>query len=136
MGFLFTERSGCVAAIVCDTTGNTVRQGYCYICLVIGGGVFSRAGRRGVSNVGFPNLSFLVCPFLGLSLFFWGFPDLSRDCPWIFPITPCSRPVNSTWSGHFPKKVGTAQFGNSPDYLLSDFAASFRSGHWEAPKKI
>ena len=32
---------GGVAAIVCDTTGNTVRQGYC--CLGIGGGVFRSA---------------------------------------------------------------------------------------------
>ena len=31
------QRSGGVAAIVCDTTGNTVRQGYCYTCLAIGG---------------------------------------------------------------------------------------------------
>ena len=28
---------GGVAAMVCDTTGHTVRQGYCYICLMIGG---------------------------------------------------------------------------------------------------
>ena len=34
---IFTERSGGVAAIVCDTAGNTVRQGYCYTCLAIGG---------------------------------------------------------------------------------------------------
>ena len=32
---IFTERSGGVAAIVCDTAGNT-RQGYCYTCLAIG----------------------------------------------------------------------------------------------------
>ena len=31
------ERSGGVAAIVCDTTGNTVWEGYCYTCLAIGG---------------------------------------------------------------------------------------------------
>ena len=30
---IFTERSEGVAAIVCDTTGNTVRQGYCYTCV-------------------------------------------------------------------------------------------------------
>ena len=36
---IFTERSGGVAAIACDTTGNTVRQGYCYTCLAIGGGI-------------------------------------------------------------------------------------------------
>ena len=39
------DRSGGVAAIVCDTTGNTVRQGYCYTCLAIGGGVF-RSGHE------------------------------------------------------------------------------------------
>ena len=33
------ERSGGVAAIVCDNTGNTVRQGYCYTCLAIGEGI-------------------------------------------------------------------------------------------------
>ena len=33
------ERSGVVATIVCDTTGNTVRQGYRYTCLAIGGGI-------------------------------------------------------------------------------------------------
>ena len=39
----FKERSVGVAAIVCDTTGNTVRQGYCYTCLAIaGGGYFGR----------------------------------------------------------------------------------------------
>ena len=37
--FLGRKRSGGVAAIVCDTTANTVRQGYCYPCLAIGGGV-------------------------------------------------------------------------------------------------
>ena len=31
------DRSGGIAAIVCDNTGNTVRQGYCYTCLGIGG---------------------------------------------------------------------------------------------------
>ena len=36
--FLKKEVGG-VAAIVCDTTGNTVRQGYCYTCLAIGGGI-------------------------------------------------------------------------------------------------
>ena len=36
------KKSGGVAVIVCDTTGNTVRQGYCYTCLAIGGGYFRR----------------------------------------------------------------------------------------------
>ena len=31
------ESKGGIAAIVCDTTGNAVRQGYCYTCLAIGG---------------------------------------------------------------------------------------------------
>ena len=34
----WAPRSGGVAAIVCDTTGNTVRQRYCYTCLAMGGG--------------------------------------------------------------------------------------------------
>ena len=34
---LWTAIGGGVAAIVCNTTGNTVRQGYCYTCLAIGG---------------------------------------------------------------------------------------------------
>ena len=33
------ERSGGVAAIVCDITGDTVRQVYCYTCLAIVGGI-------------------------------------------------------------------------------------------------
>ena len=31
------ERSGCIAVIVCNATENTVRQGYCYTFLAIGG---------------------------------------------------------------------------------------------------
>ena len=42
---IFMERSGGAAAIVCDTTENTVRQGYCYTCLVIGGGYFGRVAK-------------------------------------------------------------------------------------------
>ena len=38
--------------MVCDTTGNTVRQGYCYICLAIGGG--------GVIPVGSLSLSYQI----------------------------------------------------------------------------
>ena len=34
---IFTERSGGVAAIVCDTTENTVQQGFCETCHAIGG---------------------------------------------------------------------------------------------------
>ena len=43
----FTERSRGVAAIVCDTTANTVRQGYCYTCLAIGRGIWVGSLRRG-----------------------------------------------------------------------------------------
>ena len=39
------ERGGDVAAIVYDTTGKTLRQGYCYTCLAMGGGVF-RSGHE------------------------------------------------------------------------------------------
>ena len=44
----------------------------------------------GVSNGGLPDLdlSFLFCPFLGLSQFSWDFPDLLWDGPGIFPISP------------------------------------------------
>ena len=43
------ERSGGVAAIVCDTRGNTVRQGCCYTCLTIGG-VFGRVTKTRPTN--------------------------------------------------------------------------------------
>ena len=48
------ERSGGIAAIVCDTTGNTVRQGYCYTCLAIGGGISVGSLRKRA----FPNTRF------------------------------------------------------------------------------
>ena len=38
------ERSGGVAAIVCDATENIVRQGLCDGCLAIGGGGVFRSG--------------------------------------------------------------------------------------------
>ena len=48
------------------------------------------------------DLSFLFCPFLsllGLSRFFWDFPDLLGDSSGIFPICPfpLSRPIKSTY---------------------------------------
>ena len=50
---------------------------------------------------GFPDLdlSFLFCPFLGLSRFFRDFPDLLGDGPGIFPICPfpLSQPIKSTY---------------------------------------
>ena len=48
---MFTEGGGGVAAIVCDTTGNTVRQGYCYTCLAIGGGFFGRVTKSVSSSL-------------------------------------------------------------------------------------
>ena len=55
-------------------------------------------------NEGFPglDLSFLFCPFfsfLGLSRFFWDFPDLLGDGPGTLPIcpSPLSRPKKSTY---------------------------------------
>ena len=45
------ERSGGVAAIVCDTTGNAVRQGYCYTCLAIRGGGISVGSLSALSIV-------------------------------------------------------------------------------------
>ena len=40
-----------------------------------------------------------LCSFLGLSRFFRDLPDLSGDCPVIFPIghLPLSPPVESTY---------------------------------------
>ena len=48
---IFTERSGGVAAIVCDTTGNAVRQGYYYTCLAVGGGHFGRVTKKIPRNI-------------------------------------------------------------------------------------
>ena len=87
------------------------------------------AKRRGVQTGGFPDLdlSFLFCPFLGLSRFFWDFPDLLRDGPGIFPICPfpLSRPIKSTYEEQSRKgprhnldlsrkKWETPGFGNTP----------------------
>ena len=51
----FKERSGDVAAIVCDTTEDTVRQGYCHTCLAIrgGGGISVSHEERYESNQNF-----------------------------------------------------------------------------------
>ena len=69
----------------------------------------------GVSNGGFPDLdlSFLFCPFLsflGLSRFFWDFPDLLGDGPGIFPISPfpLTRPIKSTYEEQSRKGPGQA----------------------------
>ena len=67
--------------------------------------MLSRAAKRGCfKRGGFPiwDLSFPFCPFLsflGLSRFFWDFPDLLGDGPGIFPICsfPLSRPIKSTY---------------------------------------
>ena len=64
----------------------------------VGGG--SKFDPQSISR--FVDLSFLFCPFssfLGLSRFFWDFPDLSGDSPRIFPIWPFPlyRPMNSTY---------------------------------------
>ena len=50
-------------------------------------GVSSRVAKRGGVSNGGVSRSGLVLPFLcslGLSRFFWDFPDLSGDCPGIF----------------------------------------------------
>ena len=91
----------------------------------------SRAAKRGwFQTGGFPDLdlSFFFCPFLsflGLSRFFWDFPDLLGDGPGIFPICPflLSRPIKSTYEEQSRKgprhnldlsrkKWETPQFGN------------------------
>ena len=88
----------------------------------------------GVSNGGLPDLdsSFLFSPFLsflGLSQFFWDFPDLLGDGPGIFPIClfPPSRPLmnKSTYEEQSRKgprhnldlsrkRWETPRFGNPP----------------------
>ena len=68
----------------------------------------SRAAKRGCFKRGgfpiwtCPSFFVLFCPFLsflGLSRFFWDFPDLLGDGPGIFPIRPfsLSRPIKSTY---------------------------------------
>ena len=56
--------------------------------------------KGGFQTGGFPDLdlSFLLS-FLGLSRFFWDFPDLLGDGPGIFPICPfpLPRPIKSTY---------------------------------------
>ena len=44
---ILTERSWGVAAIVCDTKENTVRQGSCDRCLAVWGGGISRVCTKG-----------------------------------------------------------------------------------------
>ena len=95
-------------------------------CLFFNQGPAKGGGfKRGV----FPilDLSFLFCPFLsflGLSRFFWDFPDFLGDGPGIFPIC-FSRPIKSTYeeqppkgsatqSGPFSKKVGNTRVWNPP----------------------
>ena len=94
------------------------------------GGVFFQGPLNGgVSNGGVPR-SGLVLPFLsflGLSRFFWDFPDLLGDGPGIFLICPLplSRPIKSTYEEQSrkgprhnldlsQKKWETPGFGNPP----------------------
>ena len=87
---------------------------------------------RAVQTGGLPDLdlSFLFCPFmsfLGLSRFFWDFPDLLGDGPGIFPICPfpLSRLIKSTYEEQSRKgprhnldlsrkKRETPRFGTPP----------------------
>ena len=94
----------------------------------------SRAAKRGgFKRGGLPNLdlSFLFCPFLsplGLSRFFWDFPELLGDGPGIFPICPfplsrpnkrnCPERVRDTiWT--FPKKSGKPPGLETPRFSFS-----------------
>ena len=78
----------------------------------------------GVSNGGVSR-SGLVLPFfsfLGLSRFFWDFPDLLGDGLGIFPIRPfpLTRPIKSTYEEQSPKGSATQsrpfpkEMGNTP----------------------
>ena len=96
----------------------------------------SRAAKRGCFKRGCfpiwtcPSFFVLFCPFLsflGLSRFFWDFPDLLGDSSGIFPICPfpLSRPIKSTYEEQSRKgprhnldlsrkKWETPGFGNTP----------------------
>ena len=88
---------------------------------------------RGVSNRGVSQSGLLpFLSFLGLARFFRDFPDLSGDCPGIFPICPfpVSRPANSTYEEQSRKgpqhnldlsrkKWETLWLETPPVYLLS-----------------
>ena len=90
----------------------------------------SRAAKRGCFKPGGVSRSGFFCPFLsflGLSRFFWDFPDLLGDGPGIFLICPfpLSRPSKSTYEEQSRKgprhnldlsrkKWETPGFGNTP----------------------
>ena len=100
----------------------------------LNGGVSS--GGVSWSGLVLPFLSFFVlfCPFLsflGLSRFFWDFPDLLGDGPGIFPIClfPLSRPIKGTYEEQsrkgprhnldLPKKVGNPPVWKPPRFSFS-----------------
>ena len=101
----FLGRSGGVAAMVCDDTGNAVRQGYCYTCLAIGGGIsvgsLSLQPPRPATGKG-PGQKCLgsvpgVC--LGVSL---GPSGESKKCPESVPgVSGHLFDTLGTLSGHF-----------------------------------
>ena len=68
-----------------------------------------QTGGGGFQTGGFPDqdLSFLFCPFLGLSRFFRDFPGLLGDGPGIFLVCPfsLSRPIKSTYLRNSPERV-------------------------------
>ena len=85
------------AAIVCDTTECTVRQGYCYTCLAIGGEYFGRVTKHWWSRpVGRKAHCMLVIA------------RVQRDphqtgCKNLWPSKLCSLPEKSVKSKESPK---------------------------------
>ena len=122
--------------MVCDATGNTVRQGY--FKGPLNGGGFKRGG--------FPDLdlSLLLCPFCP----FWDFPDFcgifpvcsgmvrgfSRLVLFLFlgllraPYKEQSPKGSATRSGPFPKKVGNTRVWKPPGLASLKYCCSDRGG--------
>ena len=104
-------------------------------------GLIFRSLNQGPLNGGFSNggvsrsgLVLPFCPFLsflGLSRFFWDFPDLLGDGPGIFPICPfpLSWPIKSTYEEQpervrdtiwtFPEKSGKPPGLETPRFSFS-----------------
>ena len=106
------------------------------ISLEFGGSFFQGPPNGGVSNGGVSRSGLVPAflSFLGLSRFFWDFPDLLGDGPGIFPIGPfsLSRPIKSTYEEQSrkgprhnldlsPKKWETPGFGNPPGLASLNF---------------
>ena len=87
----FKERSGGVPATVCDTTGNTVRQGYSYTCLAIGRG----------TSVGSLSRHICATPHVATNRLAQSFHDTSLKqarSSFALQSLQASRDLKSTWA--------------------------------------